>query len=68
VALHTNNNTTIKSVAPHYHACQQQDHGNYTDKKKPKKKGKEQKMKRSPMEAFPLTPRNSLIAHGERNG
>ncbi len=33
---------------------------------KEEKKGK--KMKRSPMETFPLTPRGSLIAHGKRNG
>jgi hypothetical protein len=34
VALHTNNNTTIKSVAPHCYAYQQQDDDNYNEQKK----------------------------------
>jgi hypothetical protein len=45
MALHTNNNTTIKSVAPHCYAYQQQDDDNYNDQKKPKKKRKEKKWK-----------------------
>jgi hypothetical protein len=64
VALHTNNNTTRKSVAPQCYAYQQQDHDTtMTKRNKEKKKGK-----KLPIKAFPLTPRGSLIAHGKRNG
>jgi hypothetical protein len=38
-----------------------------TKRNKEKSKGKN-KMKRSPMKAFPLDPRSSLITHGKRNG
>jgi hypothetical protein len=42
VALHTNNNTTIKSVAPHCYAYQKDD-DNYNDKKKQRKKERKKK-------------------------
>jgi O-glycosyl hydrolase len=43
VALHTNNNATIKIVAPHCYACQQRDNDNYDDKKKQRKKERKKK-------------------------
>jgi len=62
VALHTNNNTTIKKCGSNNKTMIT------TMTKETKKKGKEKKMKRSPMKAFPLDPRSSLITHGKRNG
>jgi len=67
VALHTNNNTTINSVAPHaVHANNKTMITSMTTRNKEKRKEKEKK--RLFMEAFPLAPRSSLIAHGKRNG